>query len=127
MMASPSAVKELIAMLKTFLQELPLLSSGCETDCDEFYLPEIIGLVQLLDNHYWDVAYQFRPKTKPLSIPRNSFKGEIEMIECGEKGAAYKGISLPLTPNVAAPRQRFFATPSPELRPGACMYQEAAV
>lgn len=36
-----------------------------------------------------------------------------------------RGGSLPLAPKVAAPRQRFYATPSPGLRPGPCMYQEA--
>lgn len=36
------------------------------------------------------------------------------------------GGSLPLAPKVAAPRQRFSATPSPGLRPGPCYFQEAA-
>lgn len=35
-----------------------------------------------------------------------------------------RGGSLPLAPKVAAPRQRFYATPSPGLRPGPLYVQQ---
>ncbi|TGL13507.1 hypothetical protein [Leptospira meyeri] len=55
---NPVTVKELIQMLKTFPEDLPIFVSGYESGYDCFYKPEIIELVHRPDNMYFDGEYQ---------------------------------------------------------------------
>lgn len=52
-------VKDLIACLTKFPQDLPVLVSGYESGFECFYEPEILDLVYNNDTMYYDGEYQF--------------------------------------------------------------------
>ncbi len=55
----PYTVKDLIASLTKFPQDLPVLVSGYESGFECFYEPEILDLVYNNDTMYYDGEYQF--------------------------------------------------------------------
>jgi len=54
----PYTVKDLIAILTKFPQDLPVLVSGYESGFECFYEPEILDLVYNNDTMYYDGEYQ---------------------------------------------------------------------
>lgn len=54
----PYTVKDLIASLNKFPQDLPVLVSGYESGFECFYEPEILDLVYKQDTMYYDGEYQ---------------------------------------------------------------------
>jgi hypothetical protein len=54
----PVTVKELMEILKTFPEDLPVLVSGYESGYEYFYQPEIRELVKKRENMHWDGEYQ---------------------------------------------------------------------
>lgn len=51
-------VGQLIDILKSFPQDLPVLTSGYESGFENIYHPEILELKHEPDNHYYDGEFQ---------------------------------------------------------------------
>lgn len=65
-------VAQLIDMLKTLPQDLPVLTSGYESGFENFYSPEIVSLQHVPDNMYFEGAFQAAEDGAP-----NSFQAVI--------------------------------------------------
>ncbi len=57
-----TTVKELIEILKTFPEDLPVLVSGYKTGYEDFYHPFVCELVRKSENMSWDGEYQIPEK-----------------------------------------------------------------
>ena len=61
-------VKELMEILKTFPEDLPVLVSGFKTGYECFYYPEIRELVHQPENMYFDGEYQIPGKGETAEL-----------------------------------------------------------
>lgn len=65
-------VAQLIDILKTLPQDLPILTSGYERGFENFYSPEIVSLQHKPENMYYEGAFQAAEDGTP-----NSFQAVI--------------------------------------------------
>lgn len=61
-------VKQLVEVLKTFHEDMPVLVSGYKNGFDNFYLPEMVKLTYKPENMEWDGQFQVPIKNEASTL-----------------------------------------------------------